>query len=260
MNHAVHVADNLEMSLEEYERLNPVTLVEHDSVQIVYCTPTLTTKWRADGARYNEPRTLEWIAEFAAEDILFDVGANVGMYTMWAALTRGARVYAFEPESQNYAVLCKNILYNRVQDGVTAYCVAISNETKVSHLNLHGFSAGAAQHAFDARVHAWDAESPGLSGFEPVFRQGCMSVSLDALVGDGLPVPTHIKIDVDGFEDKVIDGVWQTLELGRTASLLIEINQRIDAHRRIVERLAGLALATQRTLAAGCPMKLSITA
>jgi hypothetical protein len=55
----------------------------------------------------------------------------------------------------------KNILYNQAQERVTAYCIAISNESKISHLNLHGFSAGAAQHAFDARVHARD-------GFEPL--------------------------------------------------------------------------------------------
>ena len=166
---------------------------------------------------------------------------------MWAALTRDARVYAFEPESQNYAVLCKNILYNRVQASVTAYCIAISNETKIGHLNLHGFSAGAAQHAFDARVHAWDAQSPGLRLFEPVFRQGSMSMSIDALVARGMPVPTHIKVDVDGFEDRVIDGARETLERRRTASLLIEINQRINAHRRTVRRLEDLGYAVTDT-------------
>lgn len=241
------LVNSLDMTVEEYEKLNPATLIEHDGVQIVYCTPTLSTKWRADGVYHNEPRTLEWIAEFAADDVLFDVGANVGMYTMWAALTRGARVYAFEPESQNYAVLCKNILYNRVQESVTAYCIAISNETKIRHLNLHGFSAGTAQHAFDAHVHAWDADSPGLRFFEPVFRQGSMSMSIDALVAHGLPVPTHIKVDVDGFEDKVIDGARETLERGRTASLLIEINQRINAHRRTVRRLEDLGYAAEDT-------------
>ena len=77
------VADRPDMTaIAEYEKLNPVTLFEHQGVRIIYCTPTLTTKWRADGAYYNEPRTLDWIAGFAAEDVLFDVGANVGMYTM----------------------------------------------------------------------------------------------------------------------------------------------------------------------------------
>ena len=239
--------NRLEMSLEQYEKLNPVTLVEHEGVEIIYCTPTLTTKWRADGAYANEPRTLEWIAGFAAEDVVFDVGANVGMYTMWAALTRGARVYAFEPESQNYAVLCKNILYNGAQDRVTAYCMAISNETKISHLNLNGFSAGASMHAFDARVHTSERPDAGLDSFEPVLRQGSMSMSIDALVAHGLPVPTHIKADVDGFEDKVIDGARETLARRRTASLLIEINPRIDAHRRTVRRLEGLGYAAEDT-------------
>lgn len=238
---------SLDMALEEYEKLNPATLVEHDGGRIVFCTPTQTTKWRAEGMHHNEPRTIEWIAEFAEGDVFFDVGANVGTYTMWAALTRGAQVYAFEPESQNYAVLCKNILYNRVQESVTAYCVAISNETKISHLNLHGFSAGAALHAFDARVHAWDARSPGLETFEPVFSQGCISMSIDALVADGLPVPRHLKVDVDGFEDRVMGGAWETIGRGQTASLLVEIKRRVSAHRDTVQRLESMGYAAEDT-------------
>ena len=76
-----------------------------------------------------------------------------------------------------------------------------------------------------------------MSHFKPVFRQGSMSMSIDALVAQGLPVPRHIKIDVDRFEDRVIDGAWETLALGQTASLLIEINPQIDAHRQTVKPL-----------------------
>ena len=165
----------------------------------------------------------------------------------WAAMTRGARVYALEPESQNFAVLSKNILYNRVQDSVTAYCIAISNETKVSLLNLSGFSAGAASHAFDARVHASEQPDVGLDSFEPVFRQGSMSMSIDALVAYGLPVPTHIKADVDGFEDKVIDGARETLARRQTASLLVEMDPCVDGHRSALQFLEGMGYAAEDT-------------
>lgn len=97
---------------------------------------TSPTKWRAHRIYVNEPNTLEWIANFSADDVLFDNGANVGTYSIWAAKTRGTRVYAFEPELQNYEILNKNILVNGLTDRVTAYCLAISNSPRFSELNL----------------------------------------------------------------------------------------------------------------------------
>ncbi len=70
---------------------------------------------------------MAWIAGFEAGEVLVDIGANVGMYTIWAAKTRGVTVYAFEPESQNYALLNKNIFYNQLGDRVHAYGVALSD-------------------------------------------------------------------------------------------------------------------------------------
>jgi FkbM family methyltransferase len=57
------------------------------------------------------------------------VGANVGMYTIWAAATRNARVYAFEPEAQNYATLNRNIALNnliRIRARSSELCAAES--------------------------------------------------------------------------------------------------------------------------------------
>ena len=51
-----------------------------------------------------------------------DIGANVGMYSIWAAVTRDISVISIEPESQNYAVLNKTILLNNLKDKVTALC------------------------------------------------------------------------------------------------------------------------------------------
>jgi FkbM family methyltransferase len=47
--------------------------------------------------------------------ILIDVGANVGMYSIYAAKLKKARVFAFEPESQNYSTLLKNIISNELE-------------------------------------------------------------------------------------------------------------------------------------------------
>ena len=56
-------------------------------------------------------------------------------------------------------------------------------------------------------------------------------------------MPTHIKIDVDGFKHKVIAGGQSVLRDPRLHSVLIEINQNLDEHRKLVEHMRDLGFA-----------------
>jgi hypothetical protein len=75
--------------------------------------------FRADTYSTKEPETLDWLdRELTEEDIFFDVGANIGLYSLYAAKSKpGCTIFSFEPESQNYARLCKNIALNAVAKG-----------------------------------------------------------------------------------------------------------------------------------------------
>jgi hypothetical protein len=56
-------------------------------------------------------------------------------------------------------------------------------------------------------------------------HQGCVSSTLDALVESGIvPVPDHIKIDVDGLEHRVINGCRKTLDNPAVKTVLVEID------------------------------------
>jgi FkbM family methyltransferase len=157
------------------------------------------------------------------------------MYTVWAAATRGASVYAFEPESQNFAILNKNILYNGLSGRVTAFCVALSDRAGYSRLHLLGFGGGGSGHTYGAD-HDHNL-LPRVSDY----AQGCVSTTLDSLVSAGVvPAPTHIKIDVDGLEHKVLAGCAATLRNPRLKSILIEINSNLEEHRRLVRELTAL--------------------
>src|SRR3954451_1972510 len=54
-----------------------------------------------------EPLTIPWIETFKPDEVMVDIGANVGMYGIYAGVL-GCRVFAFEPEALNYAELNKN--------------------------------------------------------------------------------------------------------------------------------------------------------
>src|SRR5690349_15291272 len=77
---------------------------------------------------YDEPETVWWIDQVVGgNDCVWDVGANVGLYALYAArrLEAGGAVIAFEPGADNYAALCRNVALNPSVADVQAFCVAL---------------------------------------------------------------------------------------------------------------------------------------
>ena len=226
------------------------TTVQYGDFQFVFATPNNYTRWRVDTFFSKEPDTLEWIGGFARGEVMVDVGANVGMYTLWAAVTRGVRVYAFEPESQNYALLNRNIVLNSLADRIGAFCLALSDMAGLSRLHLSEFVAGSSCHSRGEEV---DFKHEPMRA---AFSQGCVSARLDDLVADGaIAEPDYIKIDVDGFEPKVIAGARSILQGGKLRSLLIEVNQNLSDHRAMVAQLNELGFRHDPAQAAAAERK-----
>ncbi len=223
-----------DFDLAEYEKINPLATLEG----VHYVVPNQHCLWRVQSLHTKEPDTMEWIATFDKNDVLIDIGANVGMYTIWAAAKQGVRVYAFEPESQNYALLCRNIIANNLQDQVAAYCVAISDDVAgdggvfFDKLNLSMFIVGGSCHSFGEEVDF------NLNPRPSAFRQGCLCVSLDRFMKTteaiGSDANIHIKIDVDGIEHKVIASAIKTIQGTGVKSVLIELNTHLDSHTEII--------------------------
>ena len=198
-------------------------------------------RFRCSTYAVKEPETIEWLAgSVRPEDVVFDIGANIGLYSLFAAkLNPLCTVYAFEPESQNYARLCNNIVLNRLENIIP--CNApIADREMLDYFLVGSLEAGSALHSFGKPLAAsW-----------PVLRQAAISVSLDRLVGAyNLPQPNLIKLDVDGIEDQILAGADEVLRSPALRSILIEINNDGDNGKRadIIARLqsAGLRIAVK---------------
>ncbi|CAN0511259.1 unnamed protein product, partial [Phaeothamnion confervicola] len=161
--------------------------------------------WSAETRFTKEPETIAWIRSFGGNDVFYDIGANIGSYSIYAG-RRCRRVLAFEPEAQNFAVLNKNINLNNLQHIVTAFPFALSDERKLDTLRLNRLEAGAALHSFGTNID-FKGEH-----FESAFEQGSISLTLDELVFSyALEFPNFIKIDVDGLESRIIKGGMRVL-------------------------------------------------
>jgi len=234
--------------VDRYDKEIPVATVKTADREVRFFVPNRHILWRVETLFTKEPETIAWISEFEAGDVFFDVGANVGLYSIWAALSRGVQVFAFEPEAQNYAVLNRNILLNELDGSVKAYNLALGDENRLDSLYLATVMAGGSCHAFGEKRNF------DLRAFEPKFVQGCVSLRLDdAIAQFGLPAPNHLKIDVDGFEHKIIAYARDTLASPVLKSVLIELNQKLDEHMKIIDVMAefGFGYSEEQVSAAG---------
>lgn len=226
---------DIHAELEAYENFQPAITVTYNGAQIVYRIPNRATLWRVETLPTKEPSTIAWLDNMEPGSVLLDVGANVGMYTIFAAKVRQATVYAFEPESQNYALLNANIQANELSGQITAFCAGLSDHQGLDKLHLSNFSIGSSCHSLGEEV-GFD-----LKPRRSPFVQGAVSFSIDELVRKNMmPVPDYIKIDVDGFEHKVLLGARETLANPRVKSIIVELNPDIPQHVEIVAFLNQL--------------------
>lgn len=193
---------------------------------------------RAMTWRTKETDTIAWIDEIArVSDTFYDVGANVGVFSLYAA-KKGMAVVALEPFFENYAALNRNIALNGLDVRIRALNVAAHNEDSISRLKVSMLLPGKAGHAFD-RDAGW-SDKP----FPSEFRQSAIGRRLDTLAyNTSLPRPNHVKIDVDGNDHLVVEGMECILAGNDLRSVCVElvIDRPCDmaAYRRIVA--AGFA-------------------
>ena len=180
------------------------------------------TLFHATSAPSKETHTLAWLDKFLLPgDVFFDVGANVGVFSLYAAAKSNlqTKVYSFEPEAMSFAQLSRNIYWNKFQGVIIPYCLALSDSSKLGQLFLEQFRVGGSVHQFDRQLDQHERQ------FKPAHVQGCHSITIDSIVeNSAVQLPNHIKIDVDGLEEEVILGAQKTLANKTVKSVQIEIS------------------------------------
>ena len=172
----------------------------------------------------------EWIEGFDANSVLVDIGANVGLFSLFAA-SKKHKVLALEPESLNFACLNLNIKDNNFNEYITAFPIAVNDEHKISYLNMERMKFGGSGSTFD--------RCTGESGneFKPIHKQGSVSLRLDDIIKSLNLTINYIKIDVDGNELKVIKGMTEILKNKSLKSICIELNLDYHEHKEVIEIL-----------------------
>jgi FkbM family methyltransferase len=206
--------------------------------------------WRAQSLPYKEAGTVEWICTHVQPgDVFCDVGANVGIYSLLAAKLVGSsgRVYAFEPHLGNAESLLENVTINGLTEIVEIFSVALGEHDGYGPFNYFSLVRGTSQSQYGS------VQDDSGREFTPVGREMKHSASLDALIAAGVVLPPHhIKIDVDGNEGAVLDGMRRLLTgHNRPRTIQVEMNPRNAAD--VATRLTpwGYGRATRHETLAG---------
>ena len=166
-------------------------------------------RWRGQSIHKKEPWTNKWLRSIISPyDVFYDVGANCGQYSLYAAALGCRQIFSFEPHLRNFYYMMENIKVNNFDDQITPIPFAISTDSTVTEWWVSEEGDGLS--SANSKAH------------NPRFDKTYMyQTSIDALQAL-LPPPTIIKVDVDGTVDtKILQGALHTLH--KTKHIMIEV-------------------------------------
>jgi FkbM family methyltransferase len=222
--------------------MDQVSEISHESMKLAFATPNALCKWRAQSFSDKEPETLEWIDAMPEGAVLWDVGANVGLYAVYAARKRNCQVWAFEPSVFNLELLARNVFLNGLTNNVCIVPLALNDRLGASQMHMTSTDWGGALSSFGQKF-GWDGEL-----IKHIFEFQTMGMSMeDAVQRLSIPSPDYIKMDVDGIEHLILKGGPSVLR--GIKGILIEVNdafqeQASQCHALLTK--AGLILKDKR--------------
>jgi FkbM family methyltransferase len=214
-------------------------------VEMTFYAPNGVCRYRTDTFSTKEPETLDWIDRFGGDGAFYDIGANVGLYSVYYAKVHPGTVYAIEPSVLNLGLLAKNISINDLSDRVVIVPNPLTSENQVAPFYLSMLDEGGSMSTFGVETGhdggalqtQWAYETTGMT--------------LDFMVEQGLipQPPRMMKIDVDGIEHLILRGAAKVLALPEFKTVIIEVNDDFRVLATEVETIlqaAGLTLVERR--------------
>ena len=204
-----------------------------NKITINISTPNITTTTRAKTFSTKEPDTLKWVDSFKPNSVFLDVGANIGVYSLYAAANQNKiHVYAFEPSFFNLIELIKNINLNKFQNKINVIPNPLFSDNKVSTFTQSKPDAGEAHSSF-AVDYGDDGKKLAKNSY-----YSTLGLNIDFLVINKLiEFPNYIKIDVDGIEELILLGAQRTLANNKCYEVLIESNKAMKKQSLQIKKI-----------------------
>ena len=197
------------------------------------------TYYRWHSFEDKEPETLDWLDSYLKSgDTFFDVGSNVGIYSIYAALKHpDINVISIEPEYSNLHCLKENILRNNLTGRVLPWSVAFGDKNEPSSLFVQDLTPGAALHTVSREELDITKE-----GMKVLWKEGVAVFKLDTFCKATNFYPNCMKIDVDGNEYQVLLGGKSIFSSDFFRSLIIELREESPEYLKCKELMLQYGL------------------
>lgn len=184
--------------------------IQLGNASVRYYVDSLSTHWRFTQLMDEEDVMDDLLSNLRSDDVFYDIGANTGVYSCYVSgcLDTGS-VIAFEPHPDNLILLKRNLGMNESSYRVCEY--ALSDEEGRGNLSLETSSEDGGKYSLSAAGHVESVSIPVIRGDELVRRKH-------------LPEPDIIKIDVEGAEMNVANGLRETLLQSNCRHVYCEIH------------------------------------
>ena len=173
--------------------------------------------WRSKTFYSKEPETLKWLEFFAVinhnYEILIDVGANIGIYTLYWLHFPNTRAIAIEPFDENIRLLSKNISMNNFMTRVDIISKPLSSENTLGWSIINDIRPGGSDYKLSLNNNLNQSNSIKVE-----------TLTLDSILG-GKKEKYILKIDTDGTDFDILKGAELALKDGKIVSLLIESSE-----------------------------------
>jgi FkbM family methyltransferase len=181
---------------------------------------------RANSFFIKEPGTVEWISSFKSDSIFYDIGANIGTYSLYGS-KRSAYVYAFEPHVGTCMSLLRNIKINNIKN---IEVVSAALHDKCGFINFYYYADEAG--STNSQLSETDVKFPSTN------TELKYAVTIDQLIDmKAIKPATHVKIDVDGNELLIIKGMTKLLASRTIESLQVELGpNRLNEAANILQQ------------------------
>ena len=195
-----------------------INLKLNSNIKASFVSRSLMTEKRYTTLFSKEPDTIDWINSFEQNSIFYDIGANVGIYSVYASiLHKNIDTIAFEPSVFNLEILSKNIYINNLYDRISIYPISLYIKKNQNQFNMSKVEVGGALSGFGTELDEFNNQR------DITFKYKTFSQSLDDFVDEyNLKLPNYIKIDVDGIELSILNGAIKILNSSNIKSILIE--------------------------------------